>query len=74
MLSPETLEHYRRMSIPERFKLVLRMMDEGMGTFWKATRRSSSGVSSFCGGRTCAEREHADRHCSHAGKAMSEPE
>ena len=31
MLSPETLEHYRRMSIPERIKLVLRMMDEGTG-------------------------------------------
>ncbi len=31
MLSPETLEHYRRMSIPERIKLALRMMDEGLG-------------------------------------------
>ena len=31
MLSPETLEHYRRMSVPERIKLALRMMDEGMG-------------------------------------------
>ena len=30
MLSPETLEYYRRMSIPERIKLALRMMDEGM--------------------------------------------
>jgi hypothetical protein len=31
MLSEETLEHYRRMSIPERMKLALQMMDEGMG-------------------------------------------
>ncbi len=31
MLSPETLDHYRRMSVPERIKLALRMMDEGLG-------------------------------------------
>ena len=30
MLSPETLEHYRRMSIPDRIKLVMQMMDEGV--------------------------------------------
>jgi len=30
MLSPETIEHYRRMSVPERIKLAMRMMDEGM--------------------------------------------
>ena len=31
MLSPETLQHYRRMSVPERIKLAMRMMDEGLG-------------------------------------------
>ncbi len=30
MLSPETLEQYRRMTIPERLKLALRMMEEGI--------------------------------------------
>jgi len=30
MLSPETLDHYRRMSIPDRIKLAMQMMDEGM--------------------------------------------
>jgi hypothetical protein len=40
MLSPETLEHYRRMPIPEKIKLVLRMMDEG----WSALLQGSPEV------------------------------
>ncbi len=31
MLSPETLQYYRRMSVPECIKLAMRMMDEGLG-------------------------------------------
>ncbi len=30
MLSPETLEKYRRMTISERLKLALRLMEEGI--------------------------------------------
>lgn len=30
MLSPETLEEYRRVTIPQRLKLALRMMEEGI--------------------------------------------
>jgi hypothetical protein len=30
MLSPETLEQYRRMTIPERLKLALRLMEDGI--------------------------------------------
>jgi hypothetical protein len=30
VLSPETLERYRRMTTPERLKLALRLMEEGI--------------------------------------------
>ena len=71
MLSPETLERYRRMTPGERLALTLQMTAEAIPYFFLGRLNKWSGNSNYYGTKTMTESTDARRDCANETSGMN---